>query len=126
MSIVFRFGLVVLLALFAAIFLWQNLIPIVGLILFGIRLPELPLAVWIAAAFGLGVLISLLFWLLIALARRSPIDRRRKISSEEPAEPWDDETWDPATQNTPPPRKVVDAEFRVITPPQRNLEEDDL
>lgn len=125
MSIVLRAGLLLLLTLVAALFLWQNLTPLVSVVFLGVPLPELPLSLWIAIAFLIGMTISLLYWLLITLTRRSPFTRRTQ-STEKPAEPWNDEDWEtPDTPQTPtPPRKVVDAEFRVITPPQRNLEEE--
>ena len=138
MPIALRLLLLALLLLPALLFLWQNLTPWVAVVLLGTRLPEWPLSLWILGAFGLGIAISMGFGLLLHWARRSKPGTRNLTA--EAAEPWDDEHWrDRATKqdstdedwagrplNPPqPPKKVVDAEFRVITPPMRNLDDED-
>ncbi len=138
MPIALRLLLLVVLLLPALLFLWQNLTPLVAVVFVGTRLPELPLSLWILGAFGLGIVISTGFGLLLHWARRSKPGMRNLTA--EAAEPWADEHWrDRATKqdstdenwagrplNPPqPPKKVVDAEFRVITPPMRNLDDED-
>jgi uncharacterized integral membrane protein len=139
MSIALRFLFLALLLLVSGGFLWQNLTPVVSLVLLGIKLPELPLAFWIVGAFGLGFLISVVFSVLMHW--RS--GKRKRNAAGETIEPWDDEHWEardraakkagndedwidrPLTQPQPP-KKIVDAPFRVITPPLRNLDEEDV
>jgi uncharacterized integral membrane protein len=139
MPIALRLFLLALLLLVAGVFLWQNLTPIVSLVLLGMKLPELPLALWIIAAFGIGFLISVVFSVLMHW--RS--GKRKRNAAGETVEPWDDEQWEardraakkasgdadwsdrPLTQPQPP-KKIVDAPFRVITPPIRNLDEEDV
>jgi hypothetical protein len=139
MPIALRLFLLTLLLLVAGGFLWQNLTPTVSLVLLGIKLPELPLAFWIVAAFGLGFIISVVFSLLMHW--RS--GKRKRNAAGETIEPWDDENWEARDRaakkagndedwgdrplNQPqPPKKIVDAPFRVITPPMRNLDEEDV
>ena len=138
MPIALRLLLLALLLLPALLFLWQNLTPLVPVVFLGTPLPELPLSLWILGAFGLGIGISVGVGLLLHWARRSKPTTRNLAG--ETAEPWDDGHWqDRATKqdsadedwtgrplNPPqPPKKVVDAEFRVITPPMRNLDDED-
>ncbi len=138
MPIALRLLLLALLLLSALLFLWQNLTPLVAVVFLGTPLPELPLSLWILGGFGLGVAISTGIGLLLHWAKRSK-PRTRNLAAEA-AEPWDDENWrDRATKRdstdedwtgrplTPPqpPKKVVNAEFRVITPPMRNLDDED-
>lgn len=138
MPIALRILFLALLLLPAIVFLWQNLTPSIALIFLGTKLPELPLSVWILGAFSIGVLISVLFSILFYWASR-PGKPSRKMSGET-TEPWDDTNWgdrsakvnasnegwtDRPTNQPKPPKKVVDAEFRVITPPMRNLDEED-
>ena len=138
MPIALRLLLIALLLLPALLFLWQNLTPLVAVVLIGTKLPELPLSLWILGGFGLGVVISTIFGLLLHWARRSNLGTPNRAA--ETAEPWDDghwqnrdtkqdstdEDWAGRPLNPPqPPKKVVDAEFRVITPPMRNLDDED-
>jgi uncharacterized integral membrane protein len=138
MPIALRLLFLALLLVVAGVFLWQNLTPVVSLVLLGTKLPELPLAFWIVAAFGLGFLISVVF----AVLMHWRSGKRNRNAAGETIEPWDDENWAardraakkasdddwgdrPLTQPQPP-TKVVDAPFRVITPPMRNLDEEDV
>ncbi len=139
MPIALHLFFLALLILVSGVFLWQNLTPVVSLVLLGIKLPELPLAFWIVTAFGLGFLISVVFSVLMHW--RS--GKRKRKAAGETIEPSDDENWEardratkkvgsdedwidrPLTQPQPP-KKIVDAPFRVITPPTRNLDEEDV
>ena len=138
MPIALRLLPLVLLLLLALLFLWQNLTPWIAVVFLGTQLVELPLSLWILGAFGLGIGISVGFGLLLHWARHVKSGTRNLVG--ETAEPWDDTNWrDRATKqnstdedwtgrplNPPqPPKKVVDAEFRVITPPMRNLDDED-
>jgi uncharacterized integral membrane protein len=140
MLIALRLLVLALLLLVAGVFLWQNLTPMVAIVFLGTKLLELPLALWILMAFGIGVVISVVFSVLLHWARRSGSPKRK--ANGEPMDPWDDENWEKRDRSAKssgredgfdrplvqpqPPKKVVDAEFRVITPPMRNLDEDEV
>ncbi len=108
------------------VFLGQNLEPVVPIVLFGVAFPPLPLALWLVGALGLGLGLSMTFVLMMTIARRT---RKAKPGLPD-SEVWDDEDWNedekeemsqPKTIPKPPD---IDAPFRVITPPMRNLEDD--
>ncbi len=139
MSIALCLVSLALLLLVSGVFLWQNLTPMISIVFLGTKLPELPLALWILAAFGIGALISLVFSALMHWRSGKP----KRTAAGDSTEPWNDENWDRHDQATKkagkgddwfdrpleqpqPPKKVVDAPFRVITPPMRNLDEEDV
>jgi uncharacterized integral membrane protein len=109
------------------VFLGQNLEPMVSLVFLGIALPKLPIALWILAALGVGLGLSVGFSLILSIAHR-----RRKAPKAGPVESdaWDDPDWEDSKEESlnpqPPKPKApdIDAEFRVITPPMRNPEDD--
>lgn len=136
MPIAIPFLLFALLLLTA--FLGQNLEPAVSIVLLGVNFPKLPLGVWILAALGLGMGISVSFLLLLSIARRTRQHKPGIVGSKEDV--WDDPDWndgsnddsvgnggqgDRKRDNKMPKAPDIDAEFRVITPPIRNLEDDD-
>jgi uncharacterized integral membrane protein len=138
MPIAIPLTLLVLLAVLFGVFLWQNLEPTVALVFLGVVLPELPLALWILLALGVGIGLSLTFLVLLYISR----GRSTKSGiAGAVSEAWDDEigeqqanrttgeAWDGDDDWSRKPQTVkapdVDAEFRVITPPMRSLDDID-
>lgn len=129
-----------LLVVLLGVFLWQNLEPTVALVFLGVALPKLPLTLWIVLALGIGIILSLTFLVLLSVGRRG---RAKSGIAGAVSDAWDDEAWeqqaaDDQTTNSeawdddewsgkPKPTKApdIDAEFRVITPPIRSLDERD-
>ena len=133
-----------LLLILLGIFLWQNLEPTVALVFLGVVLPNLPLALWLVLALGIGMTVSLTFLVLLSVGRR----RAKFGIAGAVSEAWDDEAWEQQAANDrttnseawdddgwdgkPQPTKApdvrapdIDAEFRVITPPIRSLDDRD-
>lgn len=136
MPIAIPLTLLALLAVLFGIFLWQNLEPTVALVFLGITLPKLPLAIWIVLALGIGVGVSLTLLVLLSVRRGAKPgisgaasqaweddDWAQQPTSDRPVngEVWDDGGW----SGKPQPIKApdIDAEFRVITPPTRSLDD---
>ena len=129
-----------LLLVLLGIFLWQNLEPTVALVFLGVALPSLPIALWLVLALGIGMTVSLTFLVLLSVGRRG---RAKSGIAGAVSEAWDDEAWeqqavddrttnnetwdDDAWDGKPQPTKApdIDAEFRVITPPMRSLDDRD-
>jgi hypothetical protein len=139
MPIAIPLTFLVLLAVLFGIFLWQNLEPTVALIFLGVVLPKLPLALWILMALGIGVGLSLTFLVLLSVGRGG---RKKPGIAGAVSEAWDDEAsgkqspadgsangeaWDDDWSEKPQSVKApdIDAEFRVITPPMRSLDDID-
>ena len=129
-----------LLLVLLCVFLWQNLEPTVALVFLGIALPKLPLALWILLALGIGIILSLTFLVLLSIGRRGRVksgiagavsdawddeawEKQSANDRTTNSEVWDDEAWDGRPQPTKAPD--IDAEFRVITPPIRSLDDRD-
>ena len=137
MPIAIPLTLLMLLALLFGVFLWQNLEPTVALVFLGVVLPELPLALWILLALGVGIGLSLTFSVLLAISRgrstKSGIagavseawddEIGEQQDNRTSGEAWDGDDWSGKPQTVKAPD--VDAEFRVITPPMRSLEDID-
>lgn len=137
MPIAIPLTLLVLLAVLFGVFLWQNLEPMVALVFLGVMLPELPLALWILLALGIGIGLSLTFLVLLSISRgrsaKSGIagavseawddEVGEQQANRTTGEAWDSDDWSGKPQTVKAPD--VDAEFRVITPPRRSLEDID-
>jgi uncharacterized integral membrane protein len=122
----------------------QN-VELVSLVILGQKTISLPLWSWLLGALGLGAITSVFlsgliqwtaFW-----SRRSERKVMRSVSSTSgstPASGWGNGLGGnnaPAPAGSPksgrsayqppaPPKEVVDADFRVIRPPSRNLEDE--
>jgi uncharacterized integral membrane protein len=131
----------------------QNL-GLIHLVVLGQKTISLPLAVWLLGAMVLGSLTSIFLTGLIEWAsfwsrrqeRRSyrdnppPVQKPKvrwnpfaRSTEAEEDDPLDDSTWSnqprPSTQTNAfrppaPPREVKDADFRVIRPPSRSLDDE--
>jgi uncharacterized integral membrane protein len=139
MPIALRLIILALILLVSGVFLWQNLTPMLSIVFLGTTLPEFPLALWILTAFSIGALISMVLSGLMHWRSGQP----NRNATKDTAEPWDDQNWDARDraarkvgkdedwfdrplEQPQPPKKVLDAPFRVITPPMRNLDEEDV
>ena len=141
MPIAILLTFLVLLAVLFGTFLWQNLEPTVALIFLGVVLPKLPLALWLLLALGIGVGLSLTFLVFLSVGRGG---RKKTGIAGAVSEAWDDEAsgkqsaadrsangeaWDDEDAWSGKPQSVkapdIDAEFRVITPPMRSLDDID-
>jgi uncharacterized integral membrane protein len=122
----------------------QN-VELVSLVILGQKTISLPLWSWLLGALGLGAITSVFlsgliqwtaFW-----SRRSERKVRRSVSSTSgstSASGWGNglggnnatapagspKSGRSAYQPPAPPKEVVDADFRVIRPPSRNLEDE--
>ena len=137
MPIAIPLTFLVLLAVLFGVFLWQNLEPTVALVFLGVVLPELPLALWILLALGAGIGLSLTFLVLLSISRgrstKSGIagavsqawddEIGEQQANRTTGEAWEGDDWSGKPQTVKAPD--VDAEFRVITPPMRSLEDID-
>ena len=137
MPIAIPLTLLVLLAVLFGVFLWQNLEPTVALVFLGVVLPEFPLALWILLALGIGIGLSLTFSVLLSISRgrrtKSGIagavseawddELGEQQANRTTGEAWEGDDWNGKPQTVKAPD--VDAEFRVITPPMRSLEDID-
>ena len=129
-----------LLLVLLGVFLWQNLEPTVALVFLGIALPKLPLALWLVLTLGIGMTLSLTFLVLLSVGRRGRVksgitgavseawddeawEQQAANDRTTNSEAWDDDAWDRKPQPTKAPD--IDAEFRVITPPMRSLDDRD-
>lgn len=136
MPIAIPLTLLALLAVLFGVFLWQNLEPTVALVFLGVGLPKLPLALWILLALGVGMGLSLTFLVLLSIGRgrsaKSGIAGAvseawddeiggQQGPSQTTGEVWDGDDWSGKPQTVKAPD--VDAEFRVITPPMRSLDD---
>ncbi len=141
MPIAIPLTFLVLLAVLFGVFLWQNLEPAVALVFLGVVLPKLPLALWILLALGIGMGLSLTFLVLLSVSRGG---RKKPGIAGAVSEAWEDEAWgkkqavadrtangeawnDDEWSGKPQSVKApdIDAEFRVITPPMRSLDDID-
>lgn len=137
MPIAIPLTLLTLLAVLFGVFLWQNLEPTVALVFLGVGLPKLPLALWILLALGVGIGLSLTFSVLLSISRgrstksgiagavseawEDEIGEKQQGASRTTGEAWDGDDWGGKPQTVKAPD--VDAEFRVITPPMRSLDD---
>jgi uncharacterized integral membrane protein len=121
---------------------------LVSLVILGQKTISLPLWSWLLGALGLGALTSIFLGGLIQwTAFWSRRQERQVIRSVGASEPTDSRGWgsrfgrntdtvapqapapQPGSQRSAyqppaPPKAVVDADFRVIRPPSRNLEDE--
>lgn len=112
-----------------------------ALVFLGVVLPKLPLALWILLALGIGMGLSLTFLVLLSVGRGG---RKKPGIAGAVSEAWEDEAWgkkqaaadrtangeawnDDEWSGKPQSVKApdIDAEFRVITPPMRSLDDID-
>ena len=140
MPIAIPLTLFMLFAVLFGVFLWQNLEPMVALVFLGVVLPKLPLALWILLALGIGVGLSLTFLVLLSVGRggrKNPGiagvvseawddeagEKQSAADRSANGEAWNDDDWSGKPQSVKAPD--IDAEFRVITPPMRSLDDID-
>ena len=141
MPIAIPLTFLVLLAVLFGVFLWQNLEPTVALVFLGVVLPKLPLALWILLALGIGMGLSLTFLVLLSVSRggrkkpgiagavseawEDETGGNKQAAADRTAngEAWNDDEWSGKPQSVKAPD--IDAEFRVITPPMRSLDDID-
>jgi hypothetical protein len=113
-----------------------------SLVILGQKTISLPLWAWLLGAMGLGAMTSIFLGGLIQwTAFWSRRHERKVMRSVAPAGPDASRGWGSSNADRPtataksgaqnsayqppaPPKEVVDADFRVIRPPSRNLEDE--